>query len=133
VLTAVLWLLASLGFKLYVNNFASYTETYGAIGGVMVLMLWCYITGLVMLFGAELNAEIEHASNMGQTRTGPTFVPIHAPRNTTWSRANQGIPAIRAMPAAMHSAAARCPRVVPSRAATVATFCAMTSGGSWPP
>jgi membrane protein len=53
VLTTVLWLLASLGFKLYVNNFASYTETYGAIGSVMVLMLWFYITGLVMLFGAD--------------------------------------------------------------------------------
>jgi membrane protein len=66
VLTAVLWLLASLGFKLYVSNFASYTETYGAIGGVMVLLLWFYISGLVMLLGAELNAEIEHASPYGK-------------------------------------------------------------------
>jgi membrane protein len=66
VLTTVLWLLASLGFKLYVNNFASYTETYGAIGGVMVLLLWFYLTGLVMLVGAELNAEIEHASPYGK-------------------------------------------------------------------
>jgi membrane protein len=66
VLTTVLWLLASLGFKFYVSNFASYTETYGAIGGVMVLLLWFYITGLVMLFGAELNAEIEHASPYGK-------------------------------------------------------------------
>ena len=66
VLTTVLWLLASLGFKLYVNNFASYTETYGTIGGVMVLLLWFYLTGLVMLVGAELNAEIEHASPYGK-------------------------------------------------------------------
>jgi membrane protein len=66
VLTTVLWLLASLGFKYYVTNFGTYTETYGAIGGVMVLLLWFYISGLVMLLGAELNAEIEHASPYGK-------------------------------------------------------------------
>jgi membrane protein len=66
VLTTGLWLLASLGFKLYVTSFGAYTETYGAIGGVMVLLLWFYISGLVMLFGAELNAEIEHASPYGK-------------------------------------------------------------------
>jgi membrane protein len=62
----VLWLAASLGFKLYIVNMGSYTETYGAIGGVMVLMLWFYISGLVLLFGAEMNAEIEHASPYGK-------------------------------------------------------------------
>jgi membrane protein len=62
-----LWLLASLGFKYYVANFGSYdTETYGAIGAVMVLMLWFYISGLVVLIGAEMNAEIEHASPYGK-------------------------------------------------------------------
>jgi membrane protein len=66
VLTAVLWLVASLGFKVYVTNFGTYTETYGTIGGVMVLLLWFYITGLVMLLGAELNAEIEHAAPYGK-------------------------------------------------------------------
>ena len=66
VLATVLWLLASLGFKYYVTNFGTYTETYGAIGGVMVLLLWFYISGLVMLLGAELNAEIEHASPYGK-------------------------------------------------------------------
>ena len=66
VLATVLWLAASLGFKLYVANFASYTETYGTIGGVIVLLLWFYITGLVFVAGAELNAEIEHASPYGK-------------------------------------------------------------------
>ena len=66
VLTTVLWLVGSLGFKLYVTSYASYTETYGAIGGVMVLLLWFYLTGLVVLAGAELNAEIEHASPYGK-------------------------------------------------------------------
>jgi len=61
-----LWLLASLGFKYYVATMANYTETYGAIGGVMILMLWFYISGLVILVGAEMNAEIEHASPYGK-------------------------------------------------------------------
>ena len=62
----VLWLVASLAFKYYIVNMGSYTETYGAIGGVMVLMLWFYISGLVLLAGAEMNAEIEHASPYGK-------------------------------------------------------------------
>lgn len=65
-LTTVLWLCASLGFKYYVIRFGTYTETYGAVGGVMVLLLWFYLSGLVMMLGAELNAEIEHASPYGK-------------------------------------------------------------------
>jgi membrane protein len=66
VLAAIIWLAASLGFKFYVANFATYTETYGAIGGVMVLLLWFYMSGVVFLLGAELNAEIEHAAPYGK-------------------------------------------------------------------
>jgi membrane protein len=66
ILASVIWLAASLGFKYYVSNFGSYTETYGAIGGVMVLLLWFYLSGVVFLVGAELNAEIEHASPYGK-------------------------------------------------------------------
>jgi membrane protein len=61
----VMWLIASLGFKYYIANFGGY-ESYGVVGGVMVLMLWFYITGLVILLGAEMNAEIEHASEYGK-------------------------------------------------------------------
>lgn len=60
------WIAASLGFKYYVANMGNYTETYGAIGAFMVLMLWFYISGLVILLGAEMNAEIEHASPYGK-------------------------------------------------------------------
>ncbi|MCC7009645.1 MAG: YihY/virulence factor BrkB family protein [Acidobacteria bacterium] len=66
VLATALWLVGSLGFRFYVVNFGSYNETYGAIGGVMVLMLWLYISGLVVVIGAEMNAEIEHASPYGK-------------------------------------------------------------------
>ncbi len=66
VLATVLWLLGSLAFRFYVMNFASYNETYGAVGGVMVLLLWLYLSGLVVIVGAEMNAEIEHASPHGK-------------------------------------------------------------------
>ena len=66
VFATVLWLLISLGFKFYVTNFGSYNATYGAIGGVMVTLLWFYVSSLAILVGAELNAEIEHASPYGK-------------------------------------------------------------------
>ncbi|MGH9347473.1 MAG: YhjD/YihY/BrkB family envelope integrity protein [Vicinamibacterales bacterium] len=66
VLATLLWIGASLGFKYYVANLGNYTETYGVIGAFMVLMLWFYISGLVILLGAELNAEIEHESPYGK-------------------------------------------------------------------
>jgi membrane protein len=66
VVATLLWLIISIGFKFYVTNFTSYNATYGAIGGVIVLMLWFYVSGLAVLAGAELNAEIEHASPFGK-------------------------------------------------------------------
>ncbi|MGE3176641.1 MAG: YihY/virulence factor BrkB family protein [Vicinamibacterales bacterium] len=61
VLATGLWLVASYGFKVYVETFGDYSAVYGAIGGVIVLMLWLYVSGFAMLVGAELNAEIDHA------------------------------------------------------------------------
>ena len=66
ILATVLWLIISLVFKYYVANFTSYTATYGFIGGAIVLMLWFYVSALAVLVGAELNAEIEHASPYGK-------------------------------------------------------------------
>lgn len=66
VFATALWLLISLGFKFYISNFTSYNATYGTIGGVIVLMLWFYVSSLAVLVGAELNAEIEHASPYGK-------------------------------------------------------------------
>ena len=62
----MLWLVVSLLFKVYVANFTDYEGSYGAVGGVIVLMLWFYVSGIAILTGAELNAEIEHASPYGK-------------------------------------------------------------------
>jgi membrane protein len=66
VMATALWVIISLGFKYYIASFGNYNETYGAIGGVMVLLLWFYLSGLAILLGAELNAKIEHASPYGK-------------------------------------------------------------------
>jgi membrane protein len=58
----VLLLAMSYGLRLYVTNFADYGATYGSIGGVILLMLWLYLTGIALLIGAEINAEIEQAA-----------------------------------------------------------------------
>lgn len=62
VFATILWLLVSVGFKLYVSNFTDYNASYGALGGVILLLLWFYLSGLAILAGAEFNSEIEHAS-----------------------------------------------------------------------
>ncbi len=61
-----MWVVVSLGFKLYVDNFGDYNKVYGSIAGVIVLMLWLYWSGLVLLMGGEINAEIEHAATERQ-------------------------------------------------------------------
>ena len=56
-LAVVLWVVASAGFALYVASFASYNKTYGALGGVIVFLVWLWLTNLAILLGAEFNAE----------------------------------------------------------------------------
>jgi membrane protein len=65
-IATVLWLLGSLAFRYYVVNFGGYESTYGAVAGVMLLLLWFYLSGLVIIVGAEVSAEIEHASAWGK-------------------------------------------------------------------
>ncbi|MGE2723518.1 YihY/virulence factor BrkB family protein [Mycolicibacterium pulveris] len=60
----VVWLVASLLFGLYVANFGSYNRTYGALAGVIVFLLWLWITNLALLFGAEVDAELERSRQL---------------------------------------------------------------------
>jgi membrane protein len=60
----VVWALASVGFGIYVSNFSSYNKTYGAVGGVIVFLLWLWITNVALLFGAELDAELERGRQL---------------------------------------------------------------------
>jgi membrane protein len=66
VVAVIIWLVASIGFGIYVQNFANYNATYGSIGAIIVLLLYFYISAAVLLLGAQLNATIEHASRAGK-------------------------------------------------------------------
>jgi membrane protein len=58
----LLWLGCSIGFRLYLHFFNTYSKTYGSLGAVIILLLWFYVMGLAFLTGGEVNAEIEHAA-----------------------------------------------------------------------
>lgn len=58
-IAAALWLLATVGFRLYIDNFGSYSATYGFVGAIMVILLWMYVTSVVILVGGEISSEME--------------------------------------------------------------------------
>lgn len=69
-LAAVTWLATSIGFSWYLENFADYQATYGSLGAVIGFMVWIWISVMILLVGAELNAELEHQTAQ-DTTTGP--------------------------------------------------------------
>jgi membrane protein len=64
ILTLVVWILASVAFAFYVANFGSYNKTYGTLGGVVVFLLWLWITNISVLLGVEFNAETERTREL---------------------------------------------------------------------
>jgi membrane protein len=77
-LGVVIWLLASVGFRLYLHFFNSYSATYGSLGAVVILLLWLYITGFAILIGAELNWIIEAADTGDVSKSATTQVQRRA-------------------------------------------------------
>ena len=70
-IATVLWLLGSVAFSVYVSSFGNYNKTYGALAGVIVLMLWLYLTCYIVLLGAEINAEAERQTARDTTTGEP--------------------------------------------------------------
>lgn len=66
----VIWIVASIGFAIYVRNFGSYNESFGSMAGVIILLMWLWISAFIVLLGAELNAEME-AQTSADTTVGP--------------------------------------------------------------
>ena len=60
VFAVVAWVAVTLGFRVYVSSFGSYNETYGSLAAVIVILLWLWLTAVIVLLGAEINAEVEH-------------------------------------------------------------------------
>lgn len=126
-LALVIWLIASLGFAYYVANFGSYNKTYGTLGGVIVLLVWLWISNAAILLGAEVNAERERSRQLRAgtpgaerelqleersvpARRSPSSRPMLAPRtggSPTWLRTSS-VGACGWRPARRRTAASDC-------------------------
>ena len=82
VLAVIGWLIASGAFALYVSNFGSYNKTYGALGGVVVFLVWLWISNIMVLLGAEFNAELERERAIEDGMSPPDKEPFVEPRDT---------------------------------------------------
>jgi membrane protein len=71
VVATVLWVIGTAGFAFYVSNFASYNETFGTLGGAIILLMWLWLSAYIVLLGAELNAEIEAQTAIDSTIGAP--------------------------------------------------------------
>lgn len=80
-LTVVVWVAASLGFAFYVANFGSYNKTYGSLAGVIIFLVWLWISNLALLLGAELDAELERGRRMEAGQPAGRD-PVAPPRDT---------------------------------------------------
>jgi membrane protein len=71
IVAMLLWIIASIGFTVYVANFNSYDKTYGSLGGVIVLLTWLYLSALMVLLGAVINAQSEEQTRQDSTEGSP--------------------------------------------------------------
>jgi membrane protein len=70
-----IWIIASIGFGIYIKNFSSYGAAYGAAGAAIVLLLWLWLSSCAFLYGAELNAELERSQAAGRAGPPPPTPP----------------------------------------------------------
>ena len=82
VLAVILWIVASAGFAFYVANFGSYNKTYGALAGIIVFLVWLWISNIAVLLGAEFNAELERGRRIEAGQATPGRDPFVEPRDT---------------------------------------------------
>jgi membrane protein len=80
-IAVLLWIVASAGFAFYVANFGSYSKTYGALAGVIVFLVWMWISNIALLLGAELDAELERGRRIEEGQS-PEHDPVAPPRDT---------------------------------------------------
>lgn len=66
------WLIVSYGFSFYINNFSNYSATYGSIGGIIILMLWLYITGIILMVGGQVNALVQKRREIQESKSHRT-------------------------------------------------------------
>jgi membrane protein len=71
VLATLIWIAASVGFSIYVSNFGNFNATYGSLGAIVVVLFWLYISAFVIIVGARVNGEIEHATAVDTTTGRP--------------------------------------------------------------
>ena len=86
VVAVVIWILASAAFGFYVSNFGSYNKTYGTLGGVISFLVWMWITNIAILFGAELDAELERERELEQGINAEDEIKL-PPRDTAKMKA----------------------------------------------
>lgn len=67
VVATILWIIGSVAFSIYVRNFGSYGESYGTLGGVIILLTWLWLSAYIVLLGAEINSEMEHQTRHDTT------------------------------------------------------------------
>ncbi|WP_018983153.1 YihY/virulence factor BrkB family protein [Salinimonas chungwhensis] len=99
ILATVLWIMASYGFSFYLSEFASYNKTYGSVGGIIILLMWLYLSAYIILLGAEINAAIELQttadSTVGEDKPKGdrgAFVADHTPEDVREMEAQEASP-----------------------------------------
>jgi membrane protein len=85
------WLVASVGFAFYVSRFSSYNLTYGSLAGVVVALLWLWLTNVALVFGAELDAELERGRELrrGVAAEEALQLPVRGSRGIEKTRARR--------------------------------------------